>query len=122
MGRTDTNISSYLNYSWEHPNYPFIYFPREEVPQKYLKSRSDDKDTFDVVVGSRTAEGAVKVFEGNSKLSGLLKIEFWAMDAWFEEDEQIFVHPKDPYKVRHTTSKLHGSWTFPLISFSEYHP
>ncbi|KAL0060173.1 hypothetical protein AAF712_013020 [Marasmius tenuissimus] len=83
---------------WEHPRFPYIYFPKEEVPQKYLKSRSGDKNTFDVVVGSRKAEGAVKVFEGDSKLSGLLKIEFWAMDGWFEEDEQIFVHPKDPYK------------------------
>ncbi|KAK1231694.1 hypothetical protein PQX77_005180 [Marasmius sp. AFHP31] len=83
---------------WEHPRYPYIYFPTEEVPQKYLKSGSGDKNTFDVVVGSRKAEGAVKVFEGDSKLSGLLKIDFAAMDGWFEEDEQIFVHPKDPYK------------------------
>ena len=36
------------------------------------------------------------------KLSGLFYIEFSAADAWFEEDEQIFVHPKDPYKVRLT--------------------
>jgi hypothetical protein len=32
-------------------------------------------------------------------LKGLVKLEFSAMDAWFEEDEEIFVHPKDPYKV-----------------------
>jgi RNase P/RNase MRP subunit p29 len=23
------------------------------------------------------------------------------MDAWFVEDEEIFIHPKDPYKVRY---------------------
>lgn len=34
------------------------------------------------------------------ELEGLVNIEFGAADAWFEEDEQIFVHPKDPYKVR----------------------
>lgn len=39
-----------------------------------------------------------RYFEG--ELTGLLSIEFGSMDAWFEEDEQIFVHPKDPYKVR----------------------
>lgn len=32
-------------------------------------------------------------------LADLFTINFGAMDAWFEEDEQIFVHPKDPYKV-----------------------
>ena len=24
------------------------------------------------------------------------------MDAWFEEDDQIYIHPKDPYKVKIT--------------------
>ena len=32
-------------------------------------------------------------------VKGLVYIEFDAVDAWFEEEEQIFVHPKDPYKV-----------------------
>ena len=31
-------------------------------------------------------------------LRDLVRFDFKAMDAWFEEDEQIFVHPKDPYK------------------------
>lgn len=35
----------------------------------------------------------------DGELAGLVSIDFGAMDAWFEEDEQIFVHPKDPYKV-----------------------
>ncbi len=46
-------------------------------------------------------EGAVtKYIREDGKLAGLLKITFGAMDVWFEEDEQVFVHPKDPYKVR----------------------
>jgi len=31
-------------------------------------------------------------------LAGLATVDFSTMDAWFEEEEQIFVHPKDPYK------------------------
>jgi len=38
-------------------------------------------------------------------LSGLSTLEFDALDAWFEEDEQIFIHPKDPYKVCTTSSR-----------------
>lgn len=33
-------------------------------------------------------------------LAGLALVKFDAMEAWFEEDEQIFIHPRDPYKVR----------------------
>lgn len=33
------------------------------------------------------------------ELAGLATVDFSTMDAWFEEEEQIFVHPKDPYKV-----------------------
>ena len=26
-----------------------------------------------------------------------MRFEWSALDAWFEEDEQVFVHPRDPY-------------------------
>ena len=39
----------------------------------------------------------VLVFE-TKDLKDLVRFEFSAMDSWFEEDEQIYVHPKDPYK------------------------
>jgi len=51
------------------------------------------------VVGDETAKDAVTVYDQNAgELAGLLKITFGAMDAWFEEEEQIHGHPKDPYK------------------------
>jgi uncharacterized protein (DUF427 family) len=27
----------------------------------------------------------------------MVRFDWAAMDAWFEEDEQVFVHPRDPY-------------------------
>ena len=30
-------------------------------------------------------------------LKGTVRFEWGALDAWFEEDEQVFVHPRDPY-------------------------
>jgi len=30
-------------------------------------------------------------------LSGTVRFEWDALDAWFEEDEQVFVHPRSPY-------------------------
>lgn len=27
-----------------------------------------------------------------------MRLEFGAMDAWFEEEAEVYVHPKDPFK------------------------
>jgi hypothetical protein len=58
---------------------------------------------YDLVVGKRSARDAVIAFTDRASdtkdLAGLLKIDFAAADAWFEEDERVYVHPKDPYKV-----------------------
>lgn len=48
------------------------------------------------------SKGAVEKYldgvEGHRD-QGLVKVIFGKADAWFEEDEEIFVHAKDPYKV-----------------------
>lgn len=65
---------------------------------------------YDLVVGKREARDAVTVFTDQASdtkdLAGLLKINFAAADAWFEEDERVYVHPKDPYKVSLPQPKL----------------
>jgi uncharacterized protein (DUF427 family) len=33
----------------------------------------------------------------DEQLAGYVVLDFTAFDAWFEEDEQIFGHPRDPY-------------------------
>lgn len=68
---------------------------------------------YDLVVGKREARGAVTVFTDQARdtkdLAGLLKIDFSAADMWFEEDERVYVHPKDPYKVSLPSSpRLHS--------------
>ncbi|PSR79025.1 hypothetical protein PHLCEN_2v7212 [Hermanssonia centrifuga] len=101
---------------WVKPNYPNYFFKAEDLSDKFLVEafRSWQHELYDVVVGGRRAEAAVtKYLEGD--FNGLVSIEFGAVDAWFEEDEQIFVHPKDPYKrvdvlqsSRHIRIELNG--------------
>jgi uncharacterized protein (DUF427 family) len=74
----------------------------DELPKKYLANpQGIDKVIHDVVVGSRRAPSAVTSYSPEMKdFGGLFTVKFGAMDAWFEEEEQLFVHCKDPYKVK----------------------
>lgn len=72
---------------------------------KYTEDESQYQ-TFDIVVGDRKALGAATKYV-KGELKGLVTISFGEMDAWFEEDEQVFIHPKDPYKVRIDLTQLH---------------
>jgi uncharacterized protein (DUF427 family) len=68
---------------WEKPYYPTWYFPAEDVRAHLLKDVPD----------------AVTRYEDSpvEELRGLVRIEWDAMDAWYEEDEEVFVHPRSPY-------------------------
>lgn len=52
---------------------------------------------YDLAVGDRTSPAAVTFFTSGN-FAGYAKIAIDKADAWFEEDERIYSHPKDPYK------------------------
>ncbi len=92
---------------WEIPYYPTYYFPVADVRMdllapdgggKHSPSRGDGR-TFTVKVGDREAAGAALRYEESplEQLRDLVRFEWKAMDGWFEEDEEIFTHPRDPY-------------------------
>ncbi|HEY4990892.1 MAG TPA: DUF427 domain-containing protein, partial [Nakamurella sp.] len=43
--------------------------------------------------------GAARVYGDDAipGLSGMVRFDWDALDAWFEEDEEVFVHPRNPY-------------------------
>jgi len=84
---------------WEHPYYPSYFFLSADVPERFLRNpKQHDKSTiYDLVVGERTAEGAV-IVRNDDNLKDLVNISFDKMYAWLEEDDEIYIHPKDPYK------------------------
>jgi uncharacterized protein (DUF427 family) len=53
-------------------------------------------------VGEKVAENAVwsylNPFPECAGIKGCMAFEWDKMDAWYEEAEEIFVHPRDPYK------------------------
>ncbi len=92
---------------WERPHYPTYYFPEGSVntdllvptgEQHHSPSRGD-ADVLSVEVGERQVAGVVRHYRASpiQDLLGTVRLEWDAMDAWFEEDEEVYVHPRDPY-------------------------
>jgi uncharacterized protein (DUF427 family) len=91
---------------WEKPYYPTYYFPAADVRAELRADGSvvhspsrGDGITFSVRAGDREAAGAAIRYEDSpfEELRGAIRLDWAAMDAWFEEDEQVFTHPRDPY-------------------------
>ena len=92
---------------WEKPYYPAYYFPVADVRMELLEpdggsahspSRGDGR-TFTVRAGGKEALAGALQYETSpfEELRDAIRLEWSAMDAWFEEDEEVFTHPRDPY-------------------------
>ncbi len=77
----DSNEALYV---WEIPYYPTWYFPVGSVDRSVV------------------SEEAVSSGIG---IDGFCRIDWNAVDSWFEEDEEVFKHPRDPY---HRVDVLHS--------------
>ena len=94
-------------YVWENPSYPQYYIPVSDLAPGALKetgttSRSPSRGTarhYSVHGGDRVAKDAAWCY-ADSPLEALrerVRFDWGAMEAWFEEDEEVFVHPRSPY-------------------------
>jgi uncharacterized protein (DUF427 family) len=92
---------------WEVPYYPAYYLPVSDVRVELLHpdggvahspSRGDGR-MFTIKAGGKEASGAAVRYEESQleELRDAVRFHWDAMDAWFEEDEQVFTHPRDPY-------------------------
>ena len=92
---------------WESPNYPTYYFPIADVRTDLLEaedsvahspSRGDGR-LFAITAGGKRAPGAALRYPDSpiEELRDLVRLDWSALDAWFEEDEEVFTHPRSPY-------------------------
>ena len=90
-----------LVYETKRP--PAYWFPIADVRMEYLEASHQAADTirWHLVVKDRITHNAARAYlkptDDRAALEGHLTFFWDKMDAWFEEDEQIFVHPRDPY-------------------------
>lgn len=100
---------------------PQLYVSREDVRFDLLKGTDHsthcpfkgDASYWSVSVGDRIAENAVWGYpeprEGAHWLRDYVAFYWNSMDAWFDEDEEVQGHLRDPYHridVRHTTRRV----------------
>ena len=104
-GRTvfDSTRAVYL---WEWAGYPQYYVPLVDVDRAML----DDEHVAHVqprgtaaehalVLHGERREHAARVYGDDAieRIRGTARFRWDALDAWFEEDEEVFVHPRNPY-------------------------
>lgn len=85
------------------------YFPIEEVDFTYLKksdhqsyvAHKGEASYWDLVTEEGVIRNAVWGYENpepeSAKLKGYVTLKWDAINHWYEEEEEVFLHPRDPY-------------------------
>jgi uncharacterized protein (DUF427 family) len=93
----------------EKDHLPVYYFPEEDVRTELLeptdkKTRCPHKGEaayWTIAVGDKTATDAAwgyrEPVSGAEQIAGHVAFYWNRIDAWFEEDDEVYVHPRDPY-------------------------
>jgi len=93
-------------YVWEWPGYPQYYIPVGDVDADLLVDehqqehlRRGTAHQHGLRVGETSRPGAARVYreDADEQLVDTVRFDWAALDTWYEEDEQIFVHPRNPY-------------------------
>lgn len=92
---------------WERPHHPAYYFPSEDVRTDLISdtSRTEQREGLGQAhlhtlrVGERAIHEGVITYPDSpiERIRGHIRFRWKAVDSWFEEDEEIYVHPRDPY-------------------------
>ncbi len=88
----------------DHPLLPGYFFPLDDVATEVL-DEAHDRDgrrwwhaTVDGTTTEHAAWALVDPFGPTADLAGHVTFRWDAMNAWYEEAEQVFVHARDPRK------------------------
>jgi len=93
-------------YVWESRNYPQYYIPAIDIRRDLLVSEEHTQhssrgtvEMHGLRVGDVYRPRAARLLKDSpiDGLNGTVRFDWAALDAWFEEDERVFVHPRNPY-------------------------
>jgi uncharacterized protein (DUF427 family) len=93
-------------YVWEVPYYPYYYVPAADIRAELVATGTTthspsrgEAQHHDVEMGSSVARDAALTYPDSpiEELRDQVRLDWASMSAWFEEDEEVFVHPRSPY-------------------------
>ena len=116
---------------WEKPYYPVYYFPVSDVHAELTptgetkRSPSRGEGTI-LTVSTASAKAVAAAYQHPTspveELQDHVAFEWNAMTAWFEEDEEIYVHARDPYtRVDVLQSSRHIEVFFDGVKVADSH-
>lgn len=79
---------------WEIPYYPTYYFSTGDVDTQLLTKAENHR--FDLVLGDDRRAGVAYRNVDIPDLADHIAFRWDGMDHWFEEDEEVFVHARNP--------------------------
>jgi uncharacterized protein (DUF427 family) len=91
---------------WENPNYPAYYLPRADVVAGLIPTGTSihspsrgDTVHYTVKAGGKELVDAAWQYSDSplEEIRDHIRFDWQALDAWFEEDEEVYVHPRSPY-------------------------
>ena len=91
---------------WEVPYFPTYYFDEADVTAELVATGTShhspsrgDAEVMTVRTPGGEAPEAARRYPTSplEALAGTVRLDWQAMDAWFEEDEEVYVHPRDPH-------------------------
>jgi uncharacterized protein (DUF427 family) len=91
---------------WESPYYPAYYVPKQDVRAELVPTGNvqrspsrGDAALYTVRLPDRELVEAARIHHESpiEELRDHVRLDWGAMDAWFEEDDEVFVHPRNPY-------------------------
>lgn len=100
-GRTVVDTTRAI-YFWEPPGfYPQYYIPVEDVEASAVVDEGEAQGIRRLGLRAGDAErpgaGRHHIEPTVTELTGLVRFDWNAFDAWYEEDERVYVHPRSPY-------------------------
>ncbi len=93
----------------ESGHQPIYYFPPEDVREEFLEPsdrhtrcpKKGEASYYTIRVGDHVVDAGAWYYpdpiDGAPPIKDLVAFYWNRMDHWYEEDEEVFVHPRDPY-------------------------
>lgn len=90
---------------WETGRFSRFYYPLDDVRSDFLvpsaRPRQEGKpQKWGLRIADREISDCVTaspLTDDGELLPGMVSLRYHAMDGWFEEDDPIYAHPRDPY-------------------------